>query len=238
MNFDNKDVESAVKSLSRRISHNNNNKIDINRYKSHLIESAHLSHKDWTITESYSDKLRHILGGIDDKEFQLLFQRVLNDGNFNIKNSVNSIDIDKSSSSSNSINNKPWVVLVTGVNGIRKTTSLNQPWFQELLYTCIKPPTSNNNDDDSSDIILERLPAGKNSFYRQLDYMVATLAVEEFETLYKNSSSSGSSSGSSGGGSGGGSGGSGGSGSDVEEYSRQKAVIFSKYRMIAEQLGE
>jgi hypothetical protein len=25
---------------------------------------------------------------------------------------------------------KPWAVLVTGVNGIRKTTSIYQPWFQ------------------------------------------------------------------------------------------------------------
>ena len=218
MSFDNNDVESAVNSLSRRISLDNTNienKIDIRKYRSHLIESAHLSHKDWTLTESYSDKLAQILGGIDNKEFQLLFERVLNDGNFDTKNSINPTTTD-----STTVNDKPWIVLVTGLNGIRKTTSLYQPWFQELLHSCIKPPTNCNGDN----IELQKLPTGRNSFYRQLDYMIATLAVEEFEKLYKSCDTSDDPNNF--------------DNTQIEDYSKQKAVIFGKYRMIAEQLGK
>ena len=33
---------------------------------------------------------------------------------------------------------KPWVVLVTGVNGIRKTTSVYQPWFKKALAAALE----------------------------------------------------------------------------------------------------
>ena len=37
---------------------------------------------------------------------------------------------------------KPWVVLVTGVNGIRKTSSVHQPWFPQLLSEAIVAPSA------------------------------------------------------------------------------------------------
>ena len=97
--------------------------------------------------------------------------------------------------------NKPWVVLVTGLNGIRKSTSLDQPWIQDALAEAL--PTFAG--DKST------LPCSKNSFFRQLDYMMCAVAADRFKSIYDIS--------------------------DVEMYSSEKAKIFSRYRMVSEMLG-
>jgi hypothetical protein len=33
----------------------------------------------------------------------------------------------------NSKEQRPWAVLITGLNGIRKTTAVYQPWFAQVL---------------------------------------------------------------------------------------------------------
>lgn len=110
----------------------------------------------------------------------------------------------------------PWVVLVTGLNGIRKTTSVGQPWFKELLRQALGAQFEGNADE---------LPAGTDSFFRQLDYMIATVALEQFKTLYTIGSDAG----------------------DGEElgnaeamvgtYAAFKEAIFARYRTVAEILG-
>ena len=55
------------------------------------------------------------------------------------------------------------------------------------------------------------LPDGGNSFFRQLDYMVATLALTEFEKLYTLR--------------------------DITTYAATKEAIFARYRAAAEMLG-
>ena len=97
--------------------------------------------------------------------------------------------------------NKPWVVLVTGLNGIRKSTSLDQPWIQDALAEALPTFTG----DKST------LPCSKNSFFRQLDYMMCAVAADRFKNIYAIP--------------------------DVETYSSEKAKIFSRYRMVSEMLG-
>ena len=65
-------------------------------------------------------------------------------------------------------------VLVTGLNGIRKTTTINSSNFASLLNSALQ--------ETQSDV--PSAPTGANSFYRQLDYMIATIANSEFKNLY------------------------------------------------------
>ena len=55
------------------------------------------------------------------------------------------------------------------------------------------------------------LPNGSNSFFRQLDYMVATVSNEEFQALYRIE--------------------------DTALYAKLKDAIFSRYRTFAEIIG-
>ena len=61
---------------------------------------------------------------------------------------------------------------------------------------------------------LDDLPTGHNSFFRQLDFIVATLANQDFRALYSLSNSI-----------------------TVADYSARKDLIFKKYRTISEILG-
>ena len=101
---------------------------------------------------------------------------------------------------------KPWVVLVTGLNGIRKTTAMQQPWFKDVLLEALG---SQLQDEDSA--FLENLPTAKNSFFRQLDFMVATIANNEFRKLYKMK--------------------------EIDMYAKHKDAVFARYRTMAEILG-
>ena len=104
---------------------------------------------------------------------------------------------------------KPWVVLVTGLNGIRKTTAMQQPWFAELLFEALSPQL--NAESSLADLTEEDMPTASNSFFRQLDHLVATVGNEEFRRLYKRV--------------------------DVQEYAKLKDAIFGRYRTVAEICG-
>jgi hypothetical protein len=137
-------------------------------------------------------------------------------------------------------------VLVTGLNGIRKTTSIYEPWFKRALHAALQPSASSSVGSDGKSSAsssstppatkkqkvvdgtgaagagaavevtnisaVDDLPDGTTAFFRQLDYMIASVANEDFKALYT-------------------------AGHDVAEYSQQKAGIFTKYRMVAEMLG-
>ena len=155
---------------------------------------AHLNHKVWSDTETSAEQLAAILGGPSDAPFRQMFARVLDGGSW---------DAAAAFAASRPTDAKPWIVLVTGLNGIRKTTSINEHWFKELLRQALgaqyegEPP--------------EMLPAGGDSFFRQLDFMIATVALNEFKTLYTIE--------------------------DVALYAALKEAIFARYRTIAEMLG-
>eukprot|EP00977_Amphora_coffeiformis_P030003 scaffold44114_cov176-Amphora_coffeaeformis.AAC.1 len=110
-------------------------------------------------------------GQIDDTA-RILLSRILQEGNW--QGAV-------AHAASHHNNHQPWAVLVTGVNGIRKTTSLYQEWFPQLLQEALVAPPTAKASEQGKDL----LPSGRNSFFRQLDHMIATLCNEDFCILYQ-----------------------------------------------------
>jgi hypothetical protein len=92
------------------------------------------------------------------------------------------------------------------LNGIRKTTSIYQHWFNKVLQEAIYDPKLNNHD-------INQLPNGQNSFFRQLDYMIATIGNYDLRELYKTKDIT------------------------TSIYSSRKDEIFKRYRSLAEILG-
>ena len=187
--FTDTELDTAVDSL--RCLAPEDAKIDWDALRTLYAHRAHLNHKDWDETCISAERLASIIGGPDDAAFRQIFRRVLEDGNW-----------DAAAAAATSNPAKPWIVLVTGLNGIRKTTSVHQPWFKPLLQEAL----ADQHADDAA-----QLPAGGDSFFRQLDYMIATLALEEFKTLYTID--------------------------DVGKYAAYKEAIFGRYRTVAEMLG-
>jgi hypothetical protein len=197
--------------------------IDFVGLKQLLKSAAHLSHKNWAVTSENSDKLSAVLsvsseGSDDDDNLSLtthskqLLERILNEGNW--------IAALKEAPAMGSTTERPWAVLVTGVNGIRKTTSMYQPWFGQLLLEALCVPAGL----ESSHRVVN-LPTGINSFFRQLDHMICTLANEEFAKMYAWAASQLDS-------------------EDgipsariINDYSGYKAAIFARYRTLSELLG-
>jgi len=136
--------------------------IDWDELRVFLAGAAHLPHKDWDRTMESATKLRRVLlgdsGGLTD-EFKQCFHRVLEEGNW---------EGAASHADEHNKKNKPWAVLVTGVNGIRKTTSIYQPWITDLLNEALVVPPAEEEAFHSAD---QKLPVGENSFFRQLDHM-------------------------------------------------------------------
>jgi hypothetical protein len=225
--------------------------IDFEGLKGLLKEVAHLSHKNWGVTSANSDKLLESLsiasmsdGDENDStssyplspHARQFLERILKDGNWD-----GAVEYARSRPEGET----PWAVLVTGVNGIRKTTSMYQPWFGQLLSEALIPPSSNAvaKDDASSTstptsnkkqktepVTPESLPSGSNSFFRQLDHMICTVCNEEFRRLYTWAASELPDHTQ------------GGelpvpSDEVVEKYSEYKAAIFSRYRTLSELLG-
>eukprot|EP00746_Dinoflagellata_sp_MGD_P089071 gnl/MRDRNA2_/MRDRNA2_35183_c0_seq1.p1 gnl/MRDRNA2_/MRDRNA2_35183_c0~~gnl/MRDRNA2_/MRDRNA2_35183_c0_seq1.p1 ORF type:complete len:472 (+),score=98.89 gnl/MRDRNA2_/MRDRNA2_35183_c0_seq1:56-1471(+) len=191
--FDDKELDAALKSFSNLVDGDSKQVGDWNMdaLRSVYKEKAHTTHKIWQETEKGADELAGILGGPDDTAFRKVFTRVLEGGHW-----------DDALKAVASREGKPWAVLVTGVNGIRKTTSIYSPWFKDVLREAL---------GSQYDGPIDSLPTGANTFFRQLDYIVATLANEEFRQLYyiKN----------------------------VDEYASKKDAIFSRYRKAAEMVG-
>lgn len=159
---------------------------------------AHTTHKNWENTERESIELEKVLPAVDTEEFKRLLFRVLEGGNWE------RATIESRSKGSDSTQ-KPWAVLITGLNGIRKSTSVYQEWFQDCLHDSL---VKDGFKDEKTD-----LPKGQNTFFRQLDYIVATLANEDFRQLYDIPSE------------------------NVDAYATLKDAIFGRYRKLAEMVG-
>jgi hypothetical protein len=161
---------------------------------------AHIPHtNDWDATLKNAERLKAFLNLGADLTSEKWLQRVLEDGHWETASSMET----------------PFVVLVTGLNGIRKSTALYQPWFLHVLREALGSGVDGN--------FSENKPTGRNSFFRQLDYVMATACNEEFSRLYKFAKSM--------------------EAMVVSEetsllrYSDFKAAIFSRYRTVAELLG-
>lgn len=204
--------------------------VDFDKLRDTLSQIAHISHKDWTVTEANSQKLGHVLlkDGMANPAARQMLERILVEGNWD-----GAAEHAKVFHNKDDKDHHPWAVLVTGVNGIRKTTSIYQSWWPELLQEAlIAPPSStsinsNGKRKTPDEFPLDNLPCGSNSFFRQLDHMIATLCNEDFKALYylaeqelqtqeepANPSAE-----------------------LVKKYSDLKAAIFSRYRTLSELLG-
>ena len=194
--------------------------INFDEVKAIIEKAAHLSHKDWSRTETNAAILARSLSISSDDSIESyplsphakqLMERILTDGNWQ-----GAVD----SATPPTDTEKPWAVLVTGVNGIRKTTSMYQPWFGQLLGEAIIAPPDAPTKNPT------RLPTGSNSFFRQLDHMIATICNEEFCKLYSWAASQLPA-----------------DDSDdvpddiVQGYSDYKAAIFTRYRTLSELIG-
>lgn len=81
----------------------------------------------------------------------------------------------KDDASSNN-SSKPWVVVVMGLNGIRKTSLMNMNKGNTIATLLNKHlPT----------ISIEDMPTGENSFFRQLDFMIPSISSKFFEEFKK-----------------------------------------------------
>lgn len=122
-----------------------------------LADVAHLSHKKWEVTGSNSDKMAEILtpSGLSPEASQM-FERILHEGNWDgaLEHAKNRRDDD-----SKRQKRSPWAVLVTGVNGIRKTTAMYQPWFSQALKEALVLPSSMK----ESDFNVESMPTGETN---------------------------------------------------------------------------
>ncbi len=149
-----------------------NANIDWETLRHLLSDIAHISHKKWEVTEENSTKMAQILtpNGLAPPECQQIFERILHEGNW-----YGALTHAKAT---NHGRTKPWAVLVTGVNGIRKTTAMYELWFPQLLKEAIVAPHGEGQTFDT-----ESLPSGNNSFFRQLDHMITTLCNEVRLTL-------------------------------------------------------
>lgn len=207
------DILFSIQNLNAAAEH----EIDYDQLTLVLKETAHLSHKDWSVTEANGRRLQQVLlpRGIN-QDSQQLIERILSEGNWNgaVAHAQNERPADQ----------KPWAVLVTGVNGIRKSTSLYQEWFPQLLEEALVAPLSDSASSSSTTMIpRDVLPSGQNSFFRQLDHMIATLCNEDFCILYKLTADLLN------------------DGASTEEaiakYADLKAAIFGRYRTLSELLG-
>ena len=183
-----KDIVNGLKNLIPIVGDEDSDKeISFTELESLLREVAHISHKNWDLTSRNSDKLCKILCIESSSEFlgdgyanndflgqkaRQFLERILCEGNWDGAMECAACPA----------NGKSWAVLVTGVNGIRKTTSMYQPWFGELLSEALVCPSSDEKIEFSESP--STLPNGSNSFFRQLDHMICTLCNEEFTRLY------------------------------------------------------
>jgi hypothetical protein len=217
--FTEEELCDVINSLHNITPHDSN--IDWEALRRLLADIAHLSHKEWEVTGANSDKMAKILtpDGLTSEASQI-FERILHEGNWDgalAHANSNKHDETKRERST------PWAVLVTGVNGIRKTTAMYQPWFAQILHQALVPPSGMKLDVEK-----DSLPTGENSFFRQLDHMITTLCNEDFSRLYALTLAQISEN----------------TDKDahppkelIQKYSNLKASIFSRYRTVSELLG-
>ena len=212
--FTKEELDGILLSFQSLLSSKTSTIIDMEKLKSLLQKSAHLSHKQWDRTGEAASKLQDIL--LPEKEFhndfESIMERVLKDGNW-----YGAYDASKQSK------DKPWAVLVTGVNGIRKTTSIYQPWFDSLLKEALVSPSDKQLSSSTPPSVL---PIGSNSFFRQLDHMICIIANVEFANLYSMTKEKHELT----------------NDSDpctqtIHSYANLKDAIFTRYRTLAEMLG-
>lgn len=150
----------------------------------------------WRGVERAAAELRALVGAPGAPAFDAVFERVLVGGGWAAA---------ERAAAARAGGARPWAVLVTGVNGVRKTTSVGETWWREALARGMEGGAAGGGG------AVAELPAGGDSFFRQLDYLVATIANTHFEELYAVE--------------------------DVEVYAELKDAVFARHRRLAEIVG-
>lgn len=153
--FTKEELDDIIASIKNICPKDGSMDIDFDALRDLVSNVAHLSHKDWTRTGKNSEELAKILlpDGMSEAGRQLL-HRIVQEGSWGGAEKHAAAEI---------TNDLPWAVLVTGVNGIRKTTSIYQPWFPALLSEAlVAPPGAKAAFDECI------LPSGQTGFFRQL----------------------------------------------------------------------
>ena len=195
-------IRMCVDGLQRSVGDERRDTVDWVALGAYIARVAHHSHSDWAQTRHWSRELAEIVGTPrTSKTFCRMFRRVLTGGGWSRG---------EAAVAARTRTRLPWLVLVAGLNGIRKTTSVNSSWFSAAL---LASNAAAFNDGVSAEVVSDP-PCGERGFFRQLDFMIATLASEEFRKLYANFGAH-----------------------DVDAYARRKSEIFSQYRTMAEILG-
>jgi len=193
--FSDEELDRTLTSL-KNLASEEHGEINWGQLRDYLATTSHISHKDWPKTELAALRLKALIKGPGDSQFQKIFKRVLDDGHWYEALEVHQR---RETVGEKDGSHQPWIVLVSGLNGIRKTTSVYQSWFRQ----CLKDALGNTFQGT-----LDELPDGSNSFFRQLDYIIATIANEDFKKLYTIKSD------------------------DIGLYSKMKDAIFQRYRKV------
>ena len=157
--FTDEELDDVINSLQNITPHGST--IDWDALRRLLGDVAHLSHKEWHVTGANSDKMAKILtpDGITTETSQI-FERILHEGNWDgaLEHAKEVHDHGDPKRHKQSA----WAVLVTGVNGIRKTTAMYQPWFAQALQEALVPPAGVTMDLD-----VDSLPTGEITIVAQ-----------------------------------------------------------------------
>ena len=201
---------------------------------------GHLPYKVSTTLKESVKLFRKVVGQPGEPLFDALFRRALSGGRWQ-QALLHATPLSSSTTTwTTATDPRPWVVLVMGCNGIRKTTSVYQTWFKKALAFSL----GNTFTGD-----VNALPDGNNSYFRQLDYMMATMGHDEFTKVYQSdccspatassasSSSTSSTSSSSASSSTTTSAAPSFSKEQVQTYMNVKGGIFARYRSLCETLG-
>ena len=170
---------------------------------------AHLPPKRWPVVREGLVMLRGVVGEPGEALFDALFRRVLEGGKWH--NAAQHAAAANAAAEARAAN--PWVVLVMGCNGIRKTTSVFQSWFKSALAFSL---------GDTYTGRVEDLPDGNNSFFRQLDFMMANVASVDFANMYSSACCDPERITAQ---------------DNIEAYMALKGAIFARYRGLCEMLG-
>mmetsp|Transcript_24096 Transcript_24096/g.74265 ORF Transcript_24096/g.74265 Transcript_24096/m.74265 type:complete len:449 (-) Transcript_24096:31-1377(-) len=129
----------VVESLQRLTSED----VDWEGMRAVLREAAYTSHSaDWSVTRANARRLGATLPEPESEAFRSMFRRVVVGGGW----------------SDAPPQERPWVVLVGGLNGIRKTTTTYEPWFADALAEALSAA-------GCREVTKEELPTGGNSFF-------------------------------------------------------------------------
>ena len=179
---------------------------DFETLRAFVVARAHLPPKHWPTVKHGLDRLRSVVGEPGAPRFDKMFSRVLDGGRWRQAAAYAAEKHERET------NHRPWVLLVMGCNGVRKTTSCFQAWFKQALAFSLGRTYTGPRED---------LPDGNNAFFRQLDFMMANVCNLEFARMYNSACCSGSDDGR----------------SNVDAYMQLKGAIFARYRGLCEMLG-